>query len=70
MLCSGFCGSVKLWGEDPLVGPLEEGAVGWGRVCVVVLTCYVEGDVEEGLASGFDERGESVRVKSCVKRVN
>jgi hypothetical protein len=60
VVCSGFCGGVELWGQDPLVWPLEEGAVGWGCVCVVILACYVEGEVDEGLAAGFDEGGEAV----------
>lgn len=69
MVCSGFCGGVQFWGEDPLVGPLEEGAVGWGCVCIVVLACYVEREVEEGLAAGFDEGGESgIWVSFCLER--
>ena len=55
MVCSGLCGGVQLRREDPLVGPLEDGAVGGGGVVVVVLAGDVEGEVDEGLTAGFDE---------------
>lgn len=55
VVCSGLCGGVQLRREDPLVGPLEDGAVGGGGVVVVVLTGDVEREVDEGLAAGFDE---------------
>jgi hypothetical protein len=56
---AGFGGAVELWWENPLVWPLEERAVGWGCVVVVVLAGYVEVEVDEGLAAGFDEGGEA-----------
>lgn len=59
MFRAGFGGGVELGWEDPLVWPLEERAVGWGCVGVVVLAGYVEVEVNEGLATGFDEGGEA-----------
>lgn len=59
MIGAGFGGGVELWWEDPLIWPLEERAVGWGCVGVVVLAGYVEVEVDEGLAAGFDEGGEA-----------
>ena len=55
MICSGFCGSVDFRRENPLVRPLEDGAIGGGGLVVVVLTGYVEGEVDESMGAGFDE---------------
>ena len=60
MFGAGFGGAVKFRGEDPLVGPLEDGAVGGRGAVVVVLAGDVEGEVEEGLSAGFKEGGEAV----------
>lgn len=59
MFRAGFGGAVQLRWEDPLVWPLEERAVRWGCVGVVVLAGYVEVQVDEGLAARFDEGGEA-----------
>ena len=60
MFGAGFGGAVKFRRKNPLVGPLEDGAVGGGGAVVVVLAGDVEGEVEEGLSAGFKEGGEAV----------
>jgi hypothetical protein len=55
VFCAGFCGSVEFQGEDPLIWPLKDGAVGGGGLVVVVLAGYVEGEVDESLGTGFQE---------------
>lgn len=60
MFGAGFGGAVKFRREDPLVGPLEDGAVGGRGAVVVVLAGDVEGEVEEGLSAGFKEGGEAI----------
>lgn len=60
MFSAGLGGTVQLRRKDPLIWPLEEIAVCRGCIAVVVLAGDVQGEIDEGLAAGFDEGGEAV----------
>ena len=46
-------------------GERLDGVVGWAGNLAEILGGDVEGEVEEGLAVGFDEGGEAVLVRFC-----
>jgi hypothetical protein len=59
MGCAVFRGGAYFWWEDPLVRPGQDGAVGRGGGCIVVLAGDVEGEVDEELCVGFGKGGEA-----------
>ena len=54
--------SAQLWRSNPCIWPQEDFGVGFSGASRVVFTRDIKGEVEDGLATGFEEGGESAIV--------